>query len=117
MARTPQEVFDRHQEALETGNFELLMEDYADDAVLLTIDGAHVGKEAIGRDFFGRLLTQFPDVKIAFEKSAMEGDLFLIQWSAEASAVSIPRGTAVFLIRDGKIQRQGEWFQMFPKEE
>jgi hypothetical protein len=28
-----------------------------------------------------------------------------------------PRGTAVFLIRDGKIQRQGEWMEMFPKEQ
>jgi ketosteroid isomerase-like protein len=115
MSRTPHEVFDRHQEALETGNFELLMEDYADDAVLLTLDGAHVGKEAIGRDFFGRLMTEFPDVKIAFERTAVEGDLMLLQWSAEGSTVSMPRGVAVFLIRDGKIQRQGEWFQMIPK--
>jgi len=116
MARTPQEVFDRHRQALETGNFELLMEDYADDAVVLTLDGAHVGKEAIGRDFFGRLMTQFPDVKMTFEKTAVEGDLVLIQWSAEASTMSCPLGTAVFLIRDGKIQRQGEWFQMLPKK-
>ncbi len=60
MSRTPQEVFDSHKEALETGNFEMLAVDYADNA-------------------------------------------------------SIPHGAAFFIIQDGLIQRQGEWFTIVPK--
>ncbi len=62
------------------------------------------------------MMSQFTDLKIKFEKTAVEGDVCLLQWSAEAAEVSIPIGTAVFIIQDGLIRRQGEWFQMVPKE-
>ena len=47
MARTTQEVFDSHQQAIETLDFEKLAADYAEDAILLTLDNyrlfRHVG--------------------------------------------------------------------------
>lgn len=116
MTRTTQEVFDSHQEAIETGNLEQLAADYAEDAILVTIDGACSGREAIMNDFFMPVLSQFPDVKIVFEKASVYEDVCLLQWSAEASAMTIPRGTAVFIIQDGLIQQQGEWFEMVLKE-
>lgn len=116
MTRSTREVFDSHQEAIETLNFEQLAGDYAEDSVLVTIDGSFIGREAIMKDFFQTVLSQFPDVKIIFEKFNVEGDVCLMQWSAEASNASIPRGTAVFIIQDGLIQRQGEWFEILPKE-
>ena len=117
MTRSTREVFDSHQEAIETLNFEQLAGDYAEDAVLVTIDGSFIGRDAIMKDFFQTVLSQFPDVKINFEKVNVEGDICLLQWSAEASNASIPRGTAVFLIQDGLIQRQGEWFEILPIED
>ena len=117
MTRSTREVFDSHQEALETLNFEKLAGDYAEDATLVTIDGAFVGRDAIMTGFFQTVLSQFPDAKINFEKVNVEGDICLLQWSAEASNAFIPRGTAVFLIQDGLIQRQGEWFEIVPKED
>jgi ketosteroid isomerase-like protein len=114
--RTTQEVFEAHQEAIEKLDLEALAAGYAEDAVLLTIDGSFIGREAILVGFFQPIMAQFPDMKINFEKVAYEEDLCLLQWSAEASAVTIPRGTAVFLIRDGLIQRQGEWFEMVLKK-
>ena len=116
MTRTTQEVFDSHREAIETLDFEKLAADYAENAVMVTLDGSFIGKEAILQGFFQTILSQFPDIKINFEKSAVEGDVCLLQWSAEASQVTIPVGTAVFIIQDGLIRRQGEWFQMVPKE-
>jgi ketosteroid isomerase-like protein len=115
MSRTTQEVFQSHKEAIESGNFEKLAADYADDAVLLTMDGSFMGRDTILKGFFQTMFGQFPDVKINFEKTAFEGDSCLLQWSAEASAVSIPKGVAVYLIRNGLIQRQSEWFEMVPK--
>lgn len=116
MTRTTQQVFDSHREAIETGDMEKLMGDYADDAVLLTLDGAFVGKEAIQKGFFEYQFSQHPNLRINFEKTAVEGDLFLLQWSAESDVATIPHGVAAFIMRDGKIQRQGEWFRLVPKE-
>jgi ketosteroid isomerase-like protein len=115
MARTTQQVFDAHREAFEPINLEKLMADYADDAILLTLDDAFVGKEAI-QGFFENIFESFPNLKVSFEKTAVEGDIFLLQWSGESDVATFPHGTAAFIIRDGKIQRQAEWFIVVPKE-
>jgi ketosteroid isomerase-like protein len=116
MTRSTQEVFDSHREAIETGNFEQLIADYAEDAVLVTLDGSFIGREAILTGFFQAMFSQAPDAKINFEKVAVERDVCLLQWSVDASNLTVPRGTAVFIIQDGLIQRQGEWFEIVPKE-
>lgn len=114
--RTTQEVFDSHREAIENFDLEKLAADYAEDAILLTLDGAFIGRENIMKGFFQGIATQFPDMKITFEQTAVEDDLLILQWSADSSAASIPAGSAVFLIQDGLIRRQGEWFQLVLKE-
>jgi ketosteroid isomerase-like protein len=116
MTRSTREVFDSHREALETLNFEKLTADYAQESILVTVDGSFVGRDAIMRDFFQAMLSQFPDLKINFEKINVEGDVCVLQWSAEASNASVPRGVGVLIIQDGLIQRQGEWFEILPKE-
>ena len=116
MTRTTEEVFKSHKEALETLDFAKLGADYAEAAILMTLDGAFVGREAILTGFFQTMMAQFPDAKISFDQVAFEGDTCLLQWSADASAATVPMGTAVFVIKDGLIQRQGEWFQLVPKE-
>ena len=116
MTRTTEEVFNSHREAIETLDFEKLAADYAEDAVLVTLEGSFVGREAILTGFFQTIMAQFPDIKIKFDKAAFEDDVCLLRWSAEASAITIPVGTAVFIIQDGLIQRQGEWFEIVPRE-
>ena len=115
--RTTEEVFNSHREAIETLNIDMLMADYAEDALFVTENGSFVGREAILTGFFQAMLAQFPDMKINFGKITIEEDLCLIQWTADASAVVIPAGIGVLHIVDGMIQRQVEWFQMVPKEE
>ena len=116
MTRTTQEVFDSHREAIETVNLEKLAADYAEDAFMVTLDGSFIGREAILSDFFQAWLSQFPDTKINYDKIAIEGDVCLLQWSADASKMTIPIGLGVFFVQDGLIKRQAEWFQMVPKE-
>jgi ketosteroid isomerase-like protein len=115
MTRSTREVFDSHKEALETGNFEQLAGDYAEDAVLVTMDASFSGKDSILKDFFQATLSQFPDIKFDFEKINVEGDVCMLRWSAEASNASA-HGVATFIIQDGLIQRHGEWFEILPKE-
>ena len=116
MTRSTQEVFDSHREAIETLDLEQLAADYAEDAVLVTLDGSFKGRKAIMTGFFQPTMAQFPDTKFDFEKIAIEGDVCLLQWSAEASAMTIPVGTGVLFIEDGLIRRQAEWFEMVLKE-
>jgi len=117
MTRTTQEVFDSHKEAIETLNIEKLMADYAEDAVLVTLDGAFYGKDAILTGFFQAFLEQFPDLAVTYDKIVCEGDVCLLQWSGDASAATIPVGIGVLIIQDGLIQRQVEWAEIVPKVE
>ena len=116
MTRTPEEVYEAHKAAILNRDFDALAADYAEDALLITIDGSFKGKAEIMTGFFQAVFSQFPDVEVAFEKTSFEGDVCLLQWSAESASVTIPRGTAAFIIQDGLIQRQAEWFQIIPKE-
>ena len=115
MTRTTQEVFDAHQAAFEVGSLELLMADYAEDAILLTLDGAFVGKEAV-QGFFVNALQSFPNFKVSFDKTAVEDDFFLLQWSGDSDVATFPQGVATLHIKDGMIQRQTEWMVVVPKE-
>jgi hypothetical protein len=116
MTRTTQEVFDSHREAIETVDLEKLAADYAENAVMVTLDGSYKGRDAIMSDFFQAWLSQFPDTKINFENVAIEEDVCLLYWTAEASKMTIPAGIGVFMVQDGLIKRQAEWFQMILKE-
>ncbi len=116
MSRTTQEVFDSHREAIESLDFEKLAGDYAADALMVTPNGTFEGREALMAGFFQAWLAQFPDTKINFEKVTIKDDVCLIEWTGDASAMSVPAGIGVLFVQDGLIQRQVEWFQMVPKE-
>ena len=115
MTRTTQEVNDSHLEALDTGNFEKLLADYADDAVLLTLQGALKGKQGVAA-FFQNAASQFPNFKITADETIIEGDTVLITWSA-VSDVGTGRGVDTFIIQDGEIKRQTVWMEVSPYEE
>ena len=115
MARNAQQVFDAHQQAFETGNLEKLMADYADDAVVVTIDGPVIGKEAI-HGFFVSVFKSFPNIQVSFEKTMVEDNTVLLQWSGDSDVATFPHGVATFIVEDGYIQRQTEWFVVVPKQ-
>jgi predicted alpha/beta superfamily hydrolase len=116
-SRTPQEVFDSHQDAIETLDVEMLMADYAENAVLITPQRVIEGKDAILTDFFNASLEQYPDMEFTYDKVVCEEDTCLVLWSGEASAASIPLGVGVLYADDGHIQREVEWFEIAPNEE
>ena len=115
MARTTQQVFDNHKAAFQSGDMAQLMADYADDAVMLLLDDVAVGKKAI-QTGFASWFESFPGLNVTFEKTAVEGDTFLLQWSGDSDVATFPHGVATFIIQHGKIQRQTEWFLVLPIE-
>ena len=115
MARSPQQVLADHGAAIESGDIDRIMADYADDCIVLVPDGASVGKEAI-RGLFESLLESFANMRLTTTTTVVEGDTLLTVWSAEFDAGAIPQGVDTFIIRDDKIQRQTAWFTVVPKE-
>jgi hypothetical protein len=114
MARSTEQVFEDHKNAILTGNLPKLIADYADDAVLLTTQAAFVGQEAI-QGFFQNIFATNPNVQIDFRKQVVKDDLLLLEWCAESDVTTFESGVDTFIIRDDKIQRQTMWFVATPK--
>ncbi len=114
MTRSTEQVFEDHKNAILTADFPKLIADYADDAVLMTMDGTFIGKDAI-QGFFQNLFTVQPNPVVTFRKTVVEDDTLLLEWSAESDVAKMPQGVDTFIIRDDKIQRQTMWFTVEPK--
>lgn len=109
-----QELMKHHMEALVAGEMDEVMADYADDAVIMTLDDTVVGIDAI-RGFFQNMLDAMPNLKMITRNLRAHDDLVLIDWSADCDTVSITDGADTFVIRDDKIVRQTAWVKVVPK--
>jgi ketosteroid isomerase-like protein len=114
MARSTEKVFQDHFAALLRGDVAAVMADYADDAILISMDGANVGKAAI-QQFFVNALSALPNAKLSIKRQVVHGDVLLLTWTGTSDAGVIPYGVDTFMIRDDKIRLQTVWFTMAPK--
>jgi ketosteroid isomerase-like protein len=105
MARTPQEVFRHHAQALGAGDLDEIVADYADDAVFISPDGVLRGKDGV-RQGFTQLLADVPDAEWTLKTEIYEGDILFLEWAAEAAATRIEDGIDTFVFRDGEIRVQ-----------
>jgi hypothetical protein len=99
MARTPQEVFQHHGEALMAEDLDGIVADYADDAVFITPDGVKHGKDGV-REGFVKLISDVPGAKWELPTMLFEDDILLLEWKAENDRVdsSGRRNTMVFRV-------------------
>ena len=105
MPRSPQEVFQHHAEALGAGDLDAIVEDYSDDAVLITPDGIIRGKDGI-REAFTQLLADVPNADWALPTQIYDGDVLFLEWTATAAATKVEDGVDTFLFGDGDIRVQ-----------
>ena len=105
MARSPQEVFQHHAEALGAGDLDEIVDDYSDDAVLITPDGVMRGKDGI-REAFTRLLADVPNADWTLPTQIYDGDVLFLEWTADAGATRVDDGIDTFVFRDGQITVQ-----------
>ena len=105
MARTPEEVFGHHVEALGAGDLEEILADYAEDGVLITPAGALHGKGGI-RAAFTQLLADVPNADWTLKTQIYEGDVLFLEWAADAGATFVDDGIDTFVFRDGLIAVQ-----------
>jgi ketosteroid isomerase-like protein len=105
MARTPQEVFQHHAEALIAGDLDEIVADYSDDAVFITPAGVLRGQEGV-RAGFTQLLADLPSADWAVPTQIFEGDVLFIEWTADAEKTRAEDGIDTFVFRDGLIRAQ-----------
>jgi len=102
MARTPQEVFAHHVEALGAGELDDIVADYTDDAVFISPTGVLRGPDGIRRAFT-QLLADVPDANWDLRTQIYEGDVLFLEWAADAGATRVDDGIDTFVFRDGLI--------------
>jgi uncharacterized protein (TIGR02246 family) len=105
MARTPQEVFQHHAEALGAGDLDGIVADYTDDAVFITPGGVQRGKDGI-RAAFTQLLADVPNASWSLKTQIYEDDVLFLEWAADAAKTRVDDGIDTFVFRDGLIRLQ-----------
>jgi hypothetical protein len=105
MARTPQEVFEHHGEALMAGDLDGIVSDYAEDAVFITPEGVRRGKDGV-RQGFVKLLDDLPTAEWELPTMLFEDDILLLEWKAESAKTKADDGIDTFVFRDGLIRVQ-----------
>jgi hypothetical protein len=104
-ARTPQQIFQHHAEALGAEDLEGIVADYSDDAFFVTPAGVLRGKSGI-RQAFTKLLADVPKAKWNLKTQLYEKDILLLEWTADSAGTKIDDGIDTFVFKDGFIRVQ-----------
>jgi hypothetical protein len=115
MARTPQEVFDHHGQALMAGDLDGIVSDYAEDALFITPEGVLRGKEGV-RQGFTKLLDDLPSADWQLPTMLFEDDVLLLEWKAESERTKAEDGLDTFIFRDGLIRVQTVRYTLVTKD-
>src|SRR6478672_5494218 len=115
MARTPQEIFAHHAEALMAGDIDGIVADYSDDATFITPRGALHGKDGV-RQGFTALLADLPDAKWDVPTQIYEGDVLFIERSAVAASTRALDGVDTFLFAGDSIRLQTVRYTVEPTD-
>jgi hypothetical protein len=91
MARTPQEVFQHHAEALGAEDLDGIVSDYSDDALFITPEGVRRGKDGV-REGFVKLLADLPGASWELPTQIFEDDILLLEWKAESEKTKAEDG-------------------------
>jgi ketosteroid isomerase-like protein len=104
-ANSTEAVLGRHLQSLMARDLDIIMKDYANNAVMLTPNGPAEGKESIRAVFKGLLDIVTPEVSANFKliRQDIHGEYAYILWSV---APVVPFGGDTFHIHNGKIVAQ-----------
>jgi hypothetical protein len=114
MARSPQEVFQHHAEALGAEDLEGIVSDYSDDAIFITPDGILRGKDGV-RAAFTKLLSDVPGAAWELPTQLYDDDILLLEWKAESANTKVEDGIDTFVFRDGMIRVQTVRYTLISK--
>jgi len=113
MARSPQEVFSDHLDALARRDVAEIVKDYAADAVLITSQGVLEGRAGI-EYFYTESLKGLPDIRFHVKATVYAENALLVWWTASASAGHIDDGGDTLTFADGLITLQTSSYVIEP---
>lgn len=102
--RTPTEVVNHHIAAMLKHDPAALVEDYADDAVVVLGGRVYHGKQQIQK-LFGLGTSPRPviDDHATFKVAEVDGDIVIEEWSHDTTEGGRVNGADVIVVRNGKI--------------
>ena len=105
-----------HLDSLLAGDIEAIMNDYAEDSVLITPDGPLWGRQEIRR-LFGKILSNMlpPGSEFELLRKEIAGEVAYTVWRGDSPYFTLLMGTDTFIIRDDQIICQTFAAQMHPK--
>ena len=114
--RETEEVLAHHLRAFAAGDIDMIMTDYADDAVVITPQGIVVrGAAQIMKMHEMTTASIPPGSQFQVTQKTVTESMACIVWNAESAKVKIPFGTDTFFIKEGRIVAQTFACQMVPK--
>ena len=111
MGRSPEDVFTAHAAAVVGGDLDVVVADYTEDAVLLTLDGPRSGHAAI-KEFFAGALAAIPEPEFSLGSMVVAGDALLVTWSAVSPKGRIPDAVDTFVFDGDRIRLQTTVFSV-----
>ena len=101
------DVLDHHLKAIEQGDVNGVLSDYAPDAVLFRSDGVFKGVDAI-RPVFEKFVAEFqkPGTTTTTKQRLVAGDYAYMVWTAKTADNVYELATDTFVVREGKIVAQ-----------
>jgi ketosteroid isomerase-like protein len=103
-ARTPEEVFAHHGQALGAEDLEDIVADYTDEAILVVQKKVYRGKDG-ARQVFTQLLSDVPQAQWELDTTFAD-DVLYLQWKATGGGRNIEDGIDTFIFQDGMIRVQ-----------
>jgi len=115
---TTRQVLEHHLNAFGAGDLDGILDDYADDSILISPDGALKGKQAIRVFFESVLASPFKPGTYRFTMDTMHvvDDVVFMVWHANCASADIVFAADTFLIKDGKIAVQTYAPKIEPKK-
>ena len=110
------DVLDHHLKAIEQGDVNAVLSDYAPDAVLFRSDGVFKGVAAI-RPVFDKFVAEFqtPGATSKTKQRLVAGDYGYMLWMGETADNIYELATDTFVVREGKIVAQSFTATIKPK--
>jgi len=105
-AETTSQVWAHHLKAWSSHDLDAILEDYRDDATVVTVDRVYRGKTEI-RGLFAKLFALFESAEEqGMSPAIVEGQIVYITWHVKVNHVEHPVGTDTFVVQEGKIAYQ-----------
>jgi hypothetical protein len=114
-ARTPEEIYASHGQALVAEDLDGLTANFAEDAVQITPAGVKRGRAGI-RDGFIQLFKDLPQANWAMRTTLFGGNVLFLEWSATSRTHRAEYGVDTFVFRDGLIQAQTVRYTLTPND-